>query len=170
MELPSSTAVVSSNSPSSVVLSLDESFSTTRPAEAEQELDERKLVVEAAGTDFDWSALFMAFCLTSGVEITLYALQAGNDSRSPDHDHDSLPLCFQLLSFSILLAFASLLVGRFIKCNYPDESQVLERAGILLATTAYYLAMTMPFSLFLKGCSWGIYLFSLLAIAICNRS
>ncbi|PHT47736.1 Serine protease SPPA, chloroplastic [Capsicum baccatum] len=170
MELPSSTAVVSSNSPSSVVLSLDGSFSTTRPAETEQELDERKLVVEAAGTDFDWSALFMAFCLTSGVEITLYALQAGNDSRSPDHDHDSLPLCFQLLSFSILLAFASLLVGRFIKCNYPDESQVLERAGILLATTAYYLAMTMPFSLFLKGCSWGIYLFSLLAIAICNRS
>ncbi|KAH0704593.1 hypothetical protein KY285_018871 [Solanum tuberosum] len=160
---PSSTTVVSPNSPSTVGLSLESSANTvTQPAELQLELEESSPVVAAETNNLDRSMLFMAFCLTSGVEITLYSLQAGNGSHS-------LPLCFQLLSFAILLAFTLLFVGRFIKGNYPAESELLERAGILFATTAFYLVMTMPFSLFLKGCSWGVYLFSLLAIAICNH-
>ncbi|WMV21662.1 hypothetical protein MTR67_015047 [Solanum verrucosum] len=156
---------MSSNSPSTVGLSLESSANTvTQPAELQLELEESSPVVAAAAetNNFDRSTLFMAFCLTSGVEITLYSLQAGNGSHS-------LPLCFQLLSFAILLAFTLLFVGRFIKGNYPAESELLERAGILFATTAFFHVMTMPLSLFLKGCSWGVYLFSLLAIAICNQ-
>ncbi|XP_049393468.1 uncharacterized protein LOC125857860 [Solanum stenotomum] len=167
---PSSTTVVSPNSPSTVGLSFESSANTvTQRAELQLELEESSPVVAAETNNFDRSMLFMAFCLTSGVEITLYSLQAGNGgSRNRNHDPDSLPLCFQLLSFAILLAFTLLFVGRFIKSNYPAESELLERAGILFATTAFFHVMTMPLSLFLKGCSWGVYLFSLLAIAICN--
>uniref|UniRef100_A0A3Q7GGA8 Uncharacterized protein n=1 Tax=Solanum lycopersicum TaxID=4081 RepID=A0A3Q7GGA8_SOLLC len=155
----SSTTGVSPNSPTTTVgLSLETVNTVTQPAELQLDVEESSPVVAAAAetNNIDKSMLFMAFCLTSGV---------GNGSR----DHDSLPLCFQLLSFAILLAFTLLFVGRFIKSNYPAESELLERAGILFATTAFYHFMTMPFSLFLKGCSWGVYLFSLLAIAICNH-
>ncbi|KAH0690525.1 hypothetical protein KY285_017717 [Solanum tuberosum] len=145
---PSSTTVVSPNSPSTVGLSLESSANTvTQQAELQVELEESSPAA-AETNNFDRSMLFMAFCLTSGVEITLYSLQAGNGgSRNRNHDPDSLPLCFQLLSFAILLAFTLLFVGRFIRSNYPAESELLERAG----------------------CSWGVYLFSLLAIAICNH-
>ncbi|MCD9561164.1 hypothetical protein HAX54_020142 [Datura stramonium] len=170
---PSGATIVSPNSLGTTGLPLDESVTTTQleeQLEEQLEVEERNPVVEAGRNDFDWSTLFMAFCLTAGVEIALLSIQGNGRSDNDDDDDGSLPLYFQLLSFFILLAFASLFVGRFIKCNYPVESQVLERAGILFATTAFYLAMTMSFSLFLKGCSWGIFLFSLLAIAICNRS
>lgn len=86
MELPSNTTVMSPNSPSTVGLSLESANTATQPAEL-LEVEESSPVVEAAGTNnFDWSTLFMAFCLTSGVEVALYSLQTGN----------SLPLCFQL--------------------------------------------------------------------------
>ncbi|TMW99819.1 hypothetical protein EJD97_001917 [Solanum chilense] len=167
----SSTTGVSPNSPTTTVgLSLETVNTVTQPAELQLEVEESSPVVAAAETNnIDKSMLFMAFCLTSGVEITLNFVQVGNGSRNHDCDHDSLPLCFQLLSFAILLAFTLLFLGRFIKSNYPAESELLERAGILFATTAFYHFMTMPFSLFLKGCSWGVYLFSLLAIAVCNH-
>ena len=102
--------------------------------------------------------VIVGFCFTTAIEIALYSLQP--DAR--------LPATLHLVSFAILLSFASLLVSKYIHSNLPFPSKVMEHLGVLFATIAFFLAITLSFPLCLKLTSWSIFALSLLAILICN--
>ena len=108
--------------------------------------------------DLDWTMLLIAFCLTSAVDIALQSIQTTSN----------LPPCFHILSFSILLAFVSLFMAKFINPNSRMLSEALEKIGIFFAATAFFLAVTTAFPPWLKIISWAIYALSLLAIIICK--
>ena len=130
-------------------------------AEQDQQLQNEPIPIApevevALPQNMEWPLVLFGFCLASAVDIALYSIQT----------NAKIPLCLQFLSFSILLAFASLFVARFLTCNHPTRPQVLEQGGIFFAVTAFFIALTTSFPLFLKLISWAIYVLSLLAIVI----
>lgn len=84
--------------------------------------------------------LLLAFCLNSAIEMALLFLQ----TKTP------FPFdFFRLLSVSIILAFASLIVSRSIKYSttFCVAAYVLEQGGIFFAFTSFFIAITNPVSL-----------------------
>lgn len=115
----------------------------------------------AAPTGVAWENIMVAFCLESALEVATLSIQSGSDS------HFSLTI--QLFSLVILLAFICLCFGKFAGKKYPVISTLLgENLSRFLVATAFVLAITVPFPLWLKYTSWTIYALLMLAIMIFN--
>ncbi|GMQ11097.1 hypothetical protein CsSME_00053863 [Camellia sinensis var. sinensis] len=102
--------------------------------------------------------LVVGFCMTAAFEIAFRSIQT----------RKHYPITFQLLCLLMVFAFASLVVAKYIAANHPNPGRFLEHAGILCGVTAFFVAITVPFPLYLKLISWIVYALSLLAISICN--
>uniref|UniRef100_A0A7N2R8B2 Uncharacterized protein n=1 Tax=Quercus lobata TaxID=97700 RepID=A0A7N2R8B2_QUELO len=103
----------------------------------------------------EWTELIVTFCLASAIVITLVSVS-------------QLSTAFHLLSLTILLAFASFVVSKFIKSKFLVSAQVLENFGVCFNITVFFMAITIPFPLYLKFASWEVYTISALAILICT--
>ena len=106
----------------------------------------------------EWTELMVTFCLASAIDIALVSVQVNSQ----------LSTAFHLLSLTILLAFASFVVSKFIKSKLLVSAQVLENFGVFFTITAFFMAITIPFPLYLKFASWAVYTISALAILICT--
>uniref|UniRef100_A0A7N2M6Y6 Uncharacterized protein n=1 Tax=Quercus lobata TaxID=97700 RepID=A0A7N2M6Y6_QUELO len=107
--------------------------------------------------DMGWAEIVIAFCLASAIDIALLSVQG-----------HSLPAPFHLFSLAILLAFASIVVSKFINPKFLVTAQVLEKCGVFFTVTAFFIAITIPFPFCLKIAGWVIYAISALAILICS--
>ncbi|KAJ0105534.1 hypothetical protein Patl1_18984 [Pistacia atlantica] len=94
--------------------------------------------------NLDWAMIMIGFCLPSAVEIALQSLQT-KSQLSP---------MFHFLSISIILSFTFLFVSKFMSTKFPVSAQVLERVGVLFAVTAIFVAITIPFPLWLNCITW----------------
>ncbi|KAF3953990.1 hypothetical protein CMV_020616 [Castanea mollissima] len=116
---------------------------------------------QAAGSvvvhHMEWAEIVIAFCLASAIDIALLSVQG-----------HSLPAPFHLFSLAILLAFASIVVSKFMNPKFLLTAQVLEKCGVFFTVTAFFIAITIPFPFCLKIASWVIYAISALAIFICS--
>ena len=106
----------------------------------------------------EWAEIVIAFCLASAVDIAILSVQV----------HSQLPALFHLFSLAILLAFASVVVSKFINPKFLRAAQVLEKSGVFFTVTAFFIAITIPFPSYLKFASWVVYAISALAILIGN--
>ena len=106
----------------------------------------------------EWAEIVIAFCLASAVDIAILSVQV----------HSQLPALFHLFSLAILLAFASVVVSKFINPKFLRAAQVLEICGVFFTVTAFFIAITIPFPFYLKFASWVVYAISALAILIGN--
>ena len=120
-------------------------------------VDQAEAPIEAA--DFvvmhnvEWAEIVViGFCLSSAIDMAILSLQV----------HSQLPALFHLFSLAILLAFASIVVSKFINPKFLLKVQVLEKCGV----TAFFKAITIQFPLYLKFASWTVYAISALAILI----
>ena len=104
----------------------------------------------------EWAEIVIAACWASAIDIALQSVQVKSQ----------LPAAFHLLSFAILLAFASFCVSKFIKSKFLVTAQVLEKFGVFFTATAFFIAITIPFPFYLKFASWAVYTISMLAILI----
>ncbi|GMN58002.1 hypothetical protein TIFTF001_027130 [Ficus carica] len=102
--------------------------------------------------------IILGICLASAIDIALQTVEIKPHLLSTLH----------MLSLLMFYACVSLLVGRFISTKFPLTALGLERLGIFIAASAFCYAITIPFPLALKCTTWATFVFSLLAIFICN--
>lgn len=125
---------------------------------AERHVEPDHSLVAAGHRHLDWAKIIVAFCLTSGIEITLQSSQS-NSKLSP---------CFHFITLAISFAVASLFASRFIGSKYTAAAHVLYRTGVFFAATAFFLAITIPFPTSLKCTTWTLYTVSMIAVIISN--
>ncbi|KAK9985594.1 hypothetical protein SO802_030545 [Lithocarpus litseifolius] len=80
----------------------------------------------------EWAEIVIAFCLASAIDIALLSVQG-----------HSLPALFHLFSLAILLAFASVVVSKFINPKFLVTAQVLEKCGVFFTVTAFFIAISI---------------------------
>ncbi|OMO69975.1 hypothetical protein COLO4_28831 [Corchorus olitorius] len=119
------------------------------------------LTVEDSQNYLAWEKLIVAFYLGSSIEIAILFAQIG---PAP------LPITFNLLSLAILMAFTCFCVGKCYS-NYSKFHRVawmLEQVGGFSMVTAFFIAIAIPFPLWLQCCTGAVYAISFLSIMICN--
>ncbi|KAF3437977.1 hypothetical protein FNV43_RR20733 [Rhamnella rubrinervis] len=87
-----------------------------------------------------WDKIIIGACFASAIKIALVCAEP--DSRP-------LPI-FHFLSFSILFGFASLFMSKAINTKFPNTARVLEGASVFFVVTAFFIAISIPFPLYLK--------------------
>ncbi|OMO67964.1 hypothetical protein CCACVL1_20161 [Corchorus capsularis] len=119
------------------------------------------LTVEDSQNYLAWEKLIVAFCLGSSIEIAILFAQIGS---AP------LPITFNLLSLAILLAFTCLCVGKCYSnhSKFHRVARMLEQVGGFFMVTAFFIAIAIPFPLWLQCCTGAVYAISFLSIMICN--
>ena len=113
--------------------------------------------------NLNWSKLAIAFCFGSALEIAHQSQQYSQSQLSQFPSTLYLVLCF-----AISVSFSCIFVAIFIRFKFSMAAQVLEYVGVFSAVTAFFLAITSPFPLYLKCTIWALYGVSLLAIVICH--
>jgi hypothetical protein len=112
-----------------------------------------------ANQGMKWQKVLVSTCFTSGLQIALHFHQI-TDSKL-----DSLHLVCILVAF----IFSCLFVSHFINpAKFPMTSKVLGKVAVFLATTVFFITISIPFPPGVKWATWIIYAISLLVIAICN--
>ena len=104
----------------------------------------------------DWADLMIGFCLSVALELASLSAQSNTQ----------LSATFHLLSLAILFAFACFFVSHFIKSKFLVTAQKLKNFGVFFSVTAFFMAITIPFPLYLKFASGAIYTISVFAIII----
>jgi hypothetical protein len=114
---------------------------------------------DEAEQEMEWQKVLISTCFTSGLQIALHFHQI-TDSKL-----DSLHLVCILVAF----IFSCLFVSHFINpAKFPMTSKVLGKVAVFLATTVFFITISIPFPPGVKWATWIIYPISLLVIAICN--
>ncbi|WOG92254.1 hypothetical protein DCAR_0311517 [Daucus carota subsp. sativus] len=73
------------------------------------------------------------------------------------------------LALAISLAFAALFVATSIDASrFVVLIHVLEHLSVFFAATAFFIAISIPFPMYIKCVSWTVYVISLLAISVCH--
>ncbi|KAK7852612.1 hypothetical protein CFP56_038511 [Quercus suber] len=106
----------------------------------------------------DWADLMIGFCLSVALEMASLSAQINTQ----------LSATFHLLSLAILFAFACFFVSHFIKPKFLVTAQKLKNLGVFFSVTAFFMAITIPFPLYLKFATGAIYTISVFAIIICH--
>ena len=127
-------------------------------------VDPVEVPAEAAGLvvvhhhihNMDWADLMICFCLSVALEMASLSAQINTQ----------LSATFHLLSLAILFAFACFFVSQFIKPKFPVTAQKLKNFGVFFSVTAFFMAITIPFPLYLKFATGAIYTISVFAIII----
>ena len=120
---------------------------TPVPDDARQNIEQRNL---------QWQDIILGFCFTSAHGIALQFV------KTPSQ----LPPSFHLLSLALVLTFSAVFVAKLISPKFPDTAQVVEKAAVFFAATAFFLAISIPLSLNLKFFTWAIYGVLLLPVFI----
>ena len=107
--------------------------------------------------NMDWADLMIGFCLSVALELASLSAQINTQ----------LSATFHLLSLAILFAFACFFVSHFIKSKFLVTAQKLKNFGVFFSVTAFFMAITIPFPLYLKFVTGVIYTISVFAIIIC---
>jgi len=104
----------------------------------------------------DWAKIMVTFCLASAPAIALTYAQV----------HSKYSPIFHVLSFELLLCFASFFVSKFMKSKFPVKARVLNLVGVFFAVTAYFTAITIPLPLWLQIIAWLVYAISFVAVLV----
>ncbi|KAF3437987.1 hypothetical protein FNV43_RR20743 [Rhamnella rubrinervis] len=115
---------------------IQQTGSGLEPEQIDLEAEIQQSVLEIKGS----AKIIVCFCFASAIEIALVSAQL--------HSH-LLPI-FHFLSLSILLGFAALLISKLIKSMFPNAARVLEAASVFFVVTAFFIAISIPFPLYLK--------------------
>ncbi|KAH7849540.1 hypothetical protein Vadar_019344 [Vaccinium darrowii] len=110
--------------------------------------------------NLDFPIHVVAFCLAAANAVAIQSLQ----------NLTVYPITFHLLCLMIMFAFASIFVAKYITPTKPNAACLLEIVGVLFGVTAFFIAFTISFPLWLRIISWIIYAVSLGAIIICNAT
>nr|POE56999.1 hypothetical protein CFP56_45530 [Quercus suber] len=116
------------------------------------------LVVVHHHIHIDWADLMIGFCLSVAIEMASVSAQINTQ----------LSATFHLLSLAILFTFACFFVSQFIKPKFLVAAQKLKNFGVFFSVTAFFMAITIPFPLYLKFATGAIYTISVFAIIICH--
>ena len=104
----------------------------------------------------DWNNAMLAFCMASSMAIALLPVQLHSQFQS------SLPC----LALALLLGFTSFFLSVFIHAKFVVAVRLLQKCGQFFTVTAFFMAISLRFSLFFKSTSWAVYFISFLGIVI----
>ncbi|KAF3953988.1 hypothetical protein CMV_020615 [Castanea mollissima] len=99
----------------------------------------------------DWADLMIGFCVSVALEMASVSAQINTQ----------LSATFHLFSLAILFAFACFFVSQFIKPKFLVTAQKLKNFGVFFSVTAFFIAISIPFPLYLKFATGAIYTISL---------
>lgn len=106
-----------------------------------------------------WIRQIISFCFTASIEIAVQSAQWPSPCS---------PL-FSWLALAISLAFAAVFVATSIDASrFVVLIHVLEHLSVFFAATAFFIAISIPFPMYIKCVSWTVYVISLLAISVCH--
>ncbi|KAJ6683288.1 hypothetical protein OIU85_007014 [Salix viminalis] len=109
--------------------------------------------------EMEWQKVLISMCCTSVLQIALYFHQITHPRL------DSLHLVCILLA----IVFSCLFVSHSINpTKFPRTTNVLGKVAAFLASTVFFIIISIPFPPGVKWATWIIYAITLLAIAICN--
>ncbi|KAJ6690924.1 IMAP FAMILY MEMBER 1 putative-RELATED [Salix koriyanagi] len=112
-----------------------------------------------AKLEMEWQKVLISMCCTSVLEIALHFHQITHPRL------DSLHLACILLA----IVFSCLFVSHSINpTKFPRTTNVLGKVAAFLASTVFFIIISIPFPPGVKWATWIIYAITLLAIAICN--
>jgi hypothetical protein len=123
---------------------------------ADLEAGAQPLALEVHNHIRDWAKIMVTFCLASAPAIALTYAQV----------HSKYSPIFHVLSFELLLCFASFFVSKFMKSKFPVKARVLNLVGFFFAVTAYFTAITIPLPMWLQITAWLVYAISFLAVLV----
>ncbi|PON52199.1 hypothetical protein PanWU01x14_210410 [Parasponia andersonii] len=115
----------------------------------------------AVGNTDHWTKIMVTFCVATALQVASVSAQI----------QPQLPPIFRFFSFVILFAVASFFVSNFIdSAKFPQTARALERVGVFLSVTGFFIALTIPFpqGLCLKVTTWVVYVICLAVILVCN--
>ena len=104
----------------------------------------------------DWNNAMLAFCMASSMAIALLPVRLHSQFQS------SLPC----LALALLLGFTSFFLSVFIHAKFVVAVRLLQKWGQFFTVTAFFMAISLRFSLFFKCTSWAVYFISFLGIVI----
>ncbi|ONI27883.1 hypothetical protein PRUPE_1G109400, partial [Prunus persica] len=116
----------------------------------------------AAARNLDWAKIVVVYCLSTGVAMALIHTQV----------HPSkLPLSFFFLGLAVLLAFACIMVSKFVQHSKCPRItlHLFHFFGIFFGVTAFFISITIPFPLWFKCTASVIYLASGLVVIFCHH-
>ncbi|KAI5349131.1 hypothetical protein L3X38_002018 [Prunus dulcis] len=116
----------------------------------------------AAARNLDWAKIVVVYCLSTGVTMALIHTQV----------HPSkLPLSFFFLGLAVLLAFACIMVSKFVQHSKCPRItlHLFHFFGIFFGVTAFFISITIPFPLWFKCTASVIYLASGLVVIFCHH-
>ncbi|KAL6275195.1 hypothetical protein ACE6H2_018796 [Prunus campanulata] len=114
--------------------------------------------------NLDWAKIIVVFCFTAAIGLALLPLQL--------HDSHELPLNFNFLGLTVLLAFTCILVSKFVHFNYCPAgisiSYLFHNVGLFFGFTAFLISITILFPLWFKCTAYSIYVAAYFLIILCN--
>ncbi|KAL1090102.1 hypothetical protein E1A91_D07G067900v1 [Gossypium mustelinum] len=107
-----------------------------------------------------WEKQIVAFCLGSSIEIAILFAEIGPQR---------FPVTFILVSVAIMLAFTCICVGKcYMNSKFHVMARKLEELGGFFMVTAFFIAIAIPFPLWLQCCTGTAYAMFLVSILACN--
>ena len=105
-----------------------------------------------------WANALLPVCFGTSMALTMMSVQALSE----------IPTIIHLVTLSVMFAAASFLLSKFIVPKFPMTAHVVERVGVFLMVTAFFIAMSDPLPLHLKATTWVVCVVSLLVILVCS--
>ncbi|PON52203.1 hypothetical protein PanWU01x14_210450 [Parasponia andersonii] len=111
----------------------------------------------------DWSSTMLPVCFGAAIAIAVVSVQYRSRTTM-----EELPTTFHLVSLGVLIASAFFYVSKFMGPKFGAAAEVLERVGVFFMATSLFMAITVPFPLWLRVVTWVVYVISLLVVLVSN--
>ncbi|GMN58027.1 hypothetical protein TIFTF001_027125 [Ficus carica] len=106
----------------------------------------------------DWANALLPVCFGTSMTLTMMSVQ----------DRSEIPTIIHLVSLGVMFAAATFLVSKFMVPKFPTTAHVVERVGVFVMVTAFFVATSDPLPLYFKATTWVVYVASLLVILVCS--
>lgn len=104
--------------------------------------------------------IMLAVCFSAAIDIAIPSLQIQSQL---------LHISLSLVSLALLFAFSTFLMSMFLAAyKFTQAAQFLERAGVFMVVTGFFIVISIPFPLCLRVVTWVVYAIGLLVVLLCN--
>nr|CCH50996.1 T3.3 [Malus x robusta] len=112
--------------------------------------------------NLDWAKTIVVYCLSTVIGMALFPIQLHSNQ---------LALTFCFLGLAILLAFACIMVSKFIQHSNSPRIIVhlFHYFGVFFGVTAFYISVTIPFPVWFKCMASLIHVASGLVVLFCQH-
>ncbi|KAB2607485.1 hypothetical protein D8674_007202 [Pyrus ussuriensis x Pyrus communis] len=115
--------------------------------------------------NLDWAKIIVGFCFTTAIGLAFICFQIPPDQLP-------LPVTFDFLGLSVLLAFTCILVSKSIHFGYSlfgiSIAGLSHHFGLFFGVTAFFISISIPFPFWFKCATYSIYVAAFILVLLFN--